>query len=144
MDINEVNKILILQLAGIGDLVIATPTLKALRTKFKDAYIGLLVVSRSTQLIEGGPYIDDLFILDIRDTGLRNLFKKGAFIKVFKTIKELHQKKFDMLINLEHISSWTGAFKMAFLFRLIGAEFRVGRDTDGRGFFFRLIVESSG
>ncbi|HDZ76996.1 MAG TPA: glycosyltransferase family 9 protein, partial [Candidatus Omnitrophica bacterium] len=76
-------------------------------------------------------------------TRLRNLFKKGAFNKAYKTIKELHQRKFDMLINLEHVSSWTGAFKMAILFRLIGAKYRVGRDTDRRGFFLNFKIKEN-
>ncbi len=141
--IKEVRKILIVQLAGIGDLVMATPTLKALRTRFKDAYIGLLVVSRSAQLMEGCSYIDDLFVLDIRDTSLRSLFKKGAFLKVYTTIKELRQKKFDMLINLEHINSWTGSFKMAILFCLIGSKYKVGRDTDKKGFFLNFKIREN-
>ena len=141
--IKEIDKILILQLAGIGDLVLATPTLKALRTRFKDAYIGLLVISRTAQLIKGCPDIDDLFVLDIRDTSLRNLLKKGAFIKVYKTTKELRKKRFDMLINLEHISSWIGSFKIAVLFWLIGAKYRVGRDTDKRGFFLNFKIREN-
>jgi lipopolysaccharide heptosyltransferase II len=141
--IENINKILVLQLAGIGDLVMATPTLKALRTRFKDAYIGLLVMSRSAQLIEGSPYIDDLFVLDIKSNNLKGLFKKGALINVHRTIKKLRKKKFDMQINLEHISSWAGALKMAFFFRLIGAEYRVGRDTDGKGFFLNFKVKEN-
>ncbi len=139
--VTVIKKILILQLAGVGDLVMASPTLKALRTRFKDTYIGLLVISRSSQLIKGCPYIDDLFVLDIKHTNLMEFFRRRTFIKVYKTIKELHQQRFDMLINLEHISSWMGALKMAIIFWLIGAEYRIGRDTDGKGFFFNFKVK---
>ncbi len=132
-----------MQIAGIGDLVIATPTLKALKTRFKDAYVGLLVISRSAQLIEGCPYIDDLFVLDIKYPNLINLFERKSFIKTYKTIKKLHQQKFDMLINLQRTDSWGGSFKMAILFWLIGAKYRVGRDTDGRGFFFNFKIKES-
>ncbi|MFH1783741.1 MAG: glycosyltransferase family 9 protein [bacterium] len=139
----EIKKILIVQLAGIGDLVMATPTLKALRTRFKDAFIGLFVISRSAELIRGCPDVDNLFVLDIQHTDLMELFRKGNFIKIYKTIKELHQQRFDMLINLEHISSWVGAFKMAIIFWLIGAKYKVGRDTDGKGFFFNFKVKET-
>ena len=139
----EIKKILILQLAGIGDLVMATPTLKALRERFRDAHIKLLVISRSAQLIKGCPYIDDLFILDIEHTNLKTLFEKGAITKAYRAIKELHQEKFDMLINLERISSWPGAFKMGVLFSFIGAKYKVGRDTDKRGFFFNFKIKEN-
>ena len=141
--VKEIKKILILQLAGVGDLVIATPTLKALRARFKAAHIGLLVISRSAELIRDCPYIDDLFILDIKDTGLKGLFKGKVFIKTYKTIKKLRRQKFDTLINLQRTGSWVGSFKMAILFWLISAKYKVGRDTDGRGFFFNFKIKES-
>ncbi|MCM8800410.1 MAG: glycosyltransferase family 9 protein [Candidatus Omnitrophica bacterium] len=139
--IPAVKKILVVQLAGIGDLVMATPTLRALRNLFPCAYIGLLVLSRSADLIKGLPYIDEVFALDIRFTDIMSLFYKGAFLRVFKVLKELNRHRFDMLINLEEISSFKGALKMALLFWFIGSKYKVGRDTDGRGFFFNIKVE---
>jgi len=141
--LEEIKKILILLVAGIGDLVMATPSIKALKTRFKDAYVGLLVIPRSAQLIESCPYIDDLFILDIKDVYLKNMFTRESFIKTYKAIKKLRQKKFDMLINLQRIGSWGGSFKMAVLCWLIGAKYKVGRDTDGRGFFFNFKIKES-
>lgn len=138
---SEVKSILIVQLAGIGDLVMGIPTIKALRNKYKDAYLGLLVISRSRQLMAGNPYIDEMFVLDIKDTALKHLFSKRGFVKVFKTLKELRKLDFDIVINLERISSWIGAFKMAIFFMLIGGKFWIGRDTDGRGFFFDFKIK---
>jgi ADP-heptose:LPS heptosyltransferase len=114
-----------------------------LRAHFKEAHIGLLVISRSAELIKDCPYIDDLFILDIKYTRLRDLFRGKALIRVYRTIKKLHQQKFDMLINLQRTSSWGGSFKMAILFWLIGGKYKVGRDTDGRGFFFNFKIKES-
>lgn len=134
-------KILVMQLGGIGDLVLSVPALKALRNKFPDAYIGLLVISRSAELISGIAYIDELFIWDSDYTNLFSLVKKGVFWKTWDLVKELRNKKFDLAINLENIASWRGSFKMAFLLHLISAKYKVGRDTEGRGFFFNLKVK---
>jgi heptosyltransferase-2/heptosyltransferase-3 len=46
-----------------------------------------------------------------------------------------------MIINLEDIGSYRGAFKMAAVFWLIGAKYKVGRDTDGLGFFLNIKVK---
>lgn len=143
MNGREIEKVLVLQLGGIGDLVLSTPALNAIRQSFKASYIGLLVISRSADLIKNCPYIDDLFVFDIYYTNLISLFKSQAIIKVWKTIRQLRRLRFDMVINLENISSWAGAFKMAVLFWLIGAKYRVGRDTDGKGFFLNLKVKDS-
>ncbi|MFH1777507.1 MAG: glycosyltransferase family 9 protein [Candidatus Omnitrophota bacterium] len=143
MDNSNVKKILVVELAGIGDLVMATPALKALREKFPDAYVGILVIGRAVELAEGLPYVNEVFVFDIEYTGIDNLFRNKAVFKTYKTIRELHCKRFDLLINLEHISTWPGALKMAALFSMIGARYKLGRDTDGRGFFFNLKVPES-
>jgi len=140
----QIKKILILQLGGIGDLELSIPALEALRDKFKEAYISLLVIPRSAELIRGLAYIDSFFILEIYYTNLIYLLKWKALMKIFKAIKDLRQEKFDLAINLENISSLKGAIKMLFLFWLIGAKFWVGRDTDGRGFFFHLKIKEEG
>lgn len=137
----EIKKILVIQLGGIGDLVLSIPALKALRNRFEGAYIALLVISRSAGLIEGCPYIDNLFIFDIYNTNLISLFKNGVFIRTWKVIKVLRRQKFDAILNLENIGSYNGAIKMAILFWLIGCKYKVGRDTDGRGFFLNVKVK---
>ena len=45
-----------------------------------------------------------------------------------------------MAVNLCNISTLSGAIKMAMLFYVIGAKYRVGRNTHRRGFFFDLKI----
>jgi ADP-heptose:LPS heptosyltransferase len=139
----EIKNILILQLGGIGDLALSVPALKAIRQRFNKSCISLLVISRSSELIRESAYIDRLFVFDIYYTNILSLFKGKALVGVLKTIRQLRRSGFDMAVNLENIASFKGALKMALLFWLIGPKYKVGRDTDGRGFFFDLKIKEN-
>jgi ADP-heptose:LPS heptosyltransferase len=123
----EVNSLLVIQLAGLGDMIMATSAIEALRRLYPQAKICLLTNPRSVDIIRGSSYINEIFVLE----GLRN---------IFIIIKRLRDYHFDMLINLCRLYSFKGAIKMFLLFWAIGGKYWVGRDTAGRGFFYHLKV----
>lgn len=127
LKVKNVKSFLIIQLAGLGDMVMATPALEALRQLYPRTKICLLTNSRSIEIIRGLPYIDEIFVLE----GLRN---------VFTIIKRLRSYHFDIVINLYRLYSFKGAINMFLLFWAIGGKCWIGRDTDGRGFFYHLKV----
>lgn len=129
--LENIQKILVIKLAGIGDLILATPALRALRKRFPGARIALLTTPRASELAEGSPYIDELFCLNPASKNLR---------EIIRLIRSLRRKRFDIAINLYNLFTLGGALKMALLMYLIGARCRVGRDTDGRGFFYTIKV----
>lgn len=135
------NKILVVLIAGIGDLVMATPALKALRNKFKDKWISILTIPRSAEIVQGAPYIDEIFTLNVDFTDLKSIFGMITRRQTWRLIKTLRKKKFDLLINLQALDTFRGALEMMALFWLIGGKYKVGRDTDGRGFFFDLKIK---
>lgn len=124
---DKTNSILIIQLAGLGDMVMATPAFEALRGLYPEAKICLLTNSRSADIVQGSPYLDEIFILG----GTRN---------AFSVLKKLRSRHFDTVINLYRLHSLKGVIKMFLLFFTIGGKFWVGRDTDGRGLFYHLRV----
>ncbi|KPL24030.1 MAG: hypothetical protein AMS23_06035 [Bacteroides sp. SM1_62] len=119
--------ILLIQLAGLGDMVMATPTIESLRRLYPQAKICLLTNPRSFEIIKGSPYIDEILVF------------KG-FNNLFTVINKLRSYHFEMVINLYRLYSLKGAIKMFLLFWIIGGKQWVGRDTDGRGFFYHLKV----
>src|SRR5260221_12395574 len=56
--------ILVVKLAGIGDLLLATPALRALRETYPQARIDLLVTPASPGLLDGWEVIDHVIVLD--------------------------------------------------------------------------------
>ncbi len=56
--------ILVVKLAGIGDLLLATPALRALRETYPQARIDLLVTPDSAGLLNGWEVIDHVIVLN--------------------------------------------------------------------------------
>ncbi len=53
--------ILIIRRDNIGDLVLTTPLFAAIRQKYPDAYLALLVNSYNAPAVAGNPFVDDIF-----------------------------------------------------------------------------------
>ncbi len=93
MSKSEVNKILIVQLGKLGDLILTTPLFSELKKKYK-ADISLLVHKRTEQLLEVIPYISNTFIYD----------KKLLSIPLL--LHSIRKHHFDLLIDVkDHYSS---------------------------------------
>src|SRR5437016_1628012 len=56
--------ILVIKMAGIGDLLLATPALRALRESYPEARIDLLVTPASAGLLNGWGVLDNIIVLD--------------------------------------------------------------------------------
>ena len=122
------NKILIVEVAGIGDVVMSVPCLRALRKKYPSSYIAALVSRRAAPLLKDCPYINEVFTI-----------ANG----VLPTLLALRSKKFDLAINLYRIASRIGALKMNLFFKLINPISSLGRNTDLRGSFYDRSVDES-
>ena len=131
--------LLVVILAGIGDLVMATPTLRALRMHFPGSRISVLTTHRSAELIRGLSSIDDIYTLSI---GLDQLSVLKALFSAatWKTVFALRRQRFDTIVNLQAVDSRKGALEMAGLLWLLGGKKWAGRNTDGHGFFYDIRV----
>ena len=61
---SEVKKILVISMQGIGDLLLATPSLALLRRNFPKAHIAILILKRTENIILGNPNVDKVFTYD--------------------------------------------------------------------------------
>ena len=88
----EIKKIMILGSIGIGNLLLFSPALKAVRKEFPDAHITFIVLKESfKRLYERSPDIDEIMIVE------KKLYP-GVRGKI-KLIFELRRKKFDLSIT---------------------------------------------
>src|SRR5438093_4215904 len=71
-------KILVLQLKRIGDLILTTPALWALRQNLPDAHITLAVEAGCRQLLPAIDYVDDTLVFN-RSGGNGGLWWKLLF-----------------------------------------------------------------
>ncbi len=138
-------KILIVQIAGIGDLVLATPAIDALREAFPSARIDLLTSPRSTDLLASLKTIDIIYSFDIEKFRNPLSIRVLSALAVFKAqILPLRRNKYDAIISMNNVSSTRGGLTIGLLFQAISAKLWVGRNTNNRAPYFDLaLIESS-
>lgn len=121
-------KIIVIDFGGVGDLVLSIPFLRGLKETFSSSEVSVLCAERTGMILKEQPYLTELFLSPMTLLGL------------FKTGLQLRKKRFDMAINLMPETSFFSAIKMYLLFLLINAGQWVGRNTEGRGFFYDIKV----
>jgi len=132
-------RILIVNLGGIGDFLLSTPALRLLRSHDPDAQLVFLGVPRVCVYVQTLDLFDEVFSLGIFDAGTRR-FMLDKIEQIFVVCSVLRARKFDLAINMRSIVSWPSAGKIFLLFYFIRAQTWVGRNTDGKGYFFHIKV----
>lgn len=82
------NKILIVNVNWLGDVLFSTPFIRALKKNYPKSFISCMIVPRCLEALEGNPYIDEFIIYD-EDGAHRNIFRK------LELISKLKEKGFD-------------------------------------------------
>ncbi len=117
---DEWRTILVVAPTWVGDFVMATPLLRAIRGRFRDARIALLIEPNLRELVRGGDWMDEC--VEWPPRAHRSLLHRD-----FRTfVRSLRRKPFDSAILLPN------SFRSALLALLIGAKRRIGFDRDGR------------
>jgi heptosyltransferase-2 len=127
-------RILVVKLASLGDLLTATPALRALRTSFPRAHLAVLATPSSAPALRGLDSLDEVL-----------LFDKVAFDQPRDAVRGLPRALrfacglraggWDALVLLHHLTTPFGVAKYAALARASGAPVRAGLDN-GRGRWF--------
>jgi len=86
-------KILIVRLDRIGDVLLSTPVIKALRDRYPESHIAFMVRPYAREVVEGNPCLNEVIVYD-KDGCHRGFFGTAIFIN------ELRRKKFDLAIVL--------------------------------------------
>ena len=111
-DWNSVRRVLVIRLRSIGDTVLATPSLFALKRFLPDAQIDILVEDWVAPLLTAHPHVDNVITLE-----------RGGFMERLRVARELRAERYDVVYNLH------GGTTATFLTRATGARHRVGFKT---------------
>ena len=127
-------RILVVKLASLGDVLTATPALRALRATFPDSHVGVLTTPASAPALRGLDTVDevltfDKFAFDRPGDALRSLPHALALAR------DLRAANWDTLVLLHHLTTPFGVAKYAALSLGSGAARRIGLDN-GRGRWF--------
>ncbi len=76
-------KIMIIKIGSIGDVILATPSFRAIKKAFPESHLTVLVGLESRQVLENSPYVDELIVIDRkrRDKGIRGIFKFSRILR---------------------------------------------------------------
>lgn len=133
----EIRTILVKKPGGIGNVVLATPMLQALKGIFPEAPLTVLVESEGAkQVLEANPYVEETVVTPAERYSKQN--KHRYLTKMFEFAIGLRKKKYDLVVNGYSGCGgdrWTACF-FAFL---IGAKYSVGY---GKG-LWRLLYSRS-
>src|SRR3954452_4245080 len=115
-------KILVVQPSWVGDAVMATPTLRALRELYPAAHISYLLRRYVKPIYAGRPWAAQLLTYRTGKT------KAKAGRGFFDLANRLRREKFDTAILLPN------SFKTALVCKMAGIDRIIGYERDGRGF----------
>ncbi len=114
-------KILIFRSGAIGDVLMTTPLVRAVRNRYPQAEITYLTGNWSKEAIRGNCNIDNLITFDDSI-----IFRKKIW-KLINLVRKVRKEKFDLAFVLDK-SKWFGL-----LVRLAQVKDRIGFDREGEG-----------
>lgn len=136
-------RILVLSVAGIGDFVLGTPALRAIRQSFPQAFIWFLTTPEVRPLADRCPYVDAVRTMDLRRSRSAAWWTFGKKRReLWQLIRELRAVHFDFAVNLYYVGTWLGGLRMAVFVWAIGASRIIGRYSRGRGLVYDLVSKS--
>jgi predicted lipopolysaccharide heptosyltransferase III len=111
-DWEAVRRVLVVRLRSIGDTVLATPCVFALKRFLPHAQVDILVEDWVAPLLENHPHVDNVIVLE-----------RGGVVARTRVARELRAERYDVVYNLH------GGTTATFLTRATGARHRVGFET---------------
>ncbi len=89
-ELSKTNKILIIRLSSLGDILLTTPIIRAIKTQFSQIKIDMLIREEYADVIKLNPYIDK-----------KILFKKDDNSNVV-LIDQLRNNSYDLVVDLQN------------------------------------------
>ncbi len=126
IDWRNVKRVLVVRLRSIGDTVLITPSLVALRRHLPDAKIDVLLEDWVAPVLDGFDVVDEVLS-----------FSKSSKRSRFTLAREIRRRKYDVAINLH------GGTTSTFFVRVSGARERIGYAHYRYKFLYNHLLSSS-
>ena len=89
IDPSSIKKFLVIRLRRIGDVIMTTPAVSALRKAFPDAFISYVVEEPYRELVEGNPDINEVIVLE-KNQSLRDFLG---------LIRKIRKENYDVVLD---------------------------------------------
>lgn len=138
-------RILLLSAAGLGDFVLGTPAIRAIRQTFPKALLWFLTIPEVKPLADRCPYLDIVRTVDLRRSRSAAWWMFGRRRRELRHLaRELRAARFDLAVNLYGVGTWMGGLRLAVFLWTIGASRTAGRYSQGRGLGYDLTSRYAG
>jgi heptosyltransferase II len=111
----DISRILIIRTDRIGDALLSTPVVEAMRKAYPTAHIAVMSRAYAKDVIENNPFLNEVIIYNKKEV-------EGSLLGLARAAMELRQKKFDLALILHPTTS------VHLLSFLAGIPRRVGYD----------------
>ena len=133
--LHPLNRILIVKLADIGDVITATPALAALRQRFPAAQIDLLTTPAAAAALPAG-------LVDRVLTAPRSLARRpGELPALLRLLASLRRTRYDAALFLHHLTLGAGVAKYRLLAAATGAPLLLGLDNGKGGWLTHRVPD---
>ena len=122
-----IERILVIKLKHIGDVLLATPAIHALKKAFPKSRICALVYAGTDDMLTGNPDLEEVLVFE-RGTGVQRIRNEGRLVSQLRRIRP------DLAVQMGN------GDREAILGFLSGARIRVGYDPRGSGFLGRRLL----
>jgi len=131
-------RILIVRLSAIGDVVMATPLIRAIRDTWPEARVSWIVEEGSRPVLEANPHLDEVIVWE-REKWRRLLGRKrilSLLKEIFSFSRHLRARKYDTAIDAQ------GLLKSGVIAYMSGAAERIGLGSkEGSAIFMTRVVD---
>jgi heptosyltransferase III len=113
----KIQRILLIRLRNIGDVLLMVPTIRAFRGAFPRAHIAALVNAGTEEMLTANPLLDEVLVYDPR---WKELSFGAHWQREWAFASMVRKRRFDLAVNL------TEGDRGAFLCMASGASYQVG------------------
>jgi heptosyltransferase-2 len=145
IDLGSRPRICIIKLASLGDLLLATPALHALRERYPEATVDVLTTPASAELLRDSQLVRRIFSFDkyAFDTPRQLLQDLRPTLASSGLLARLRKERYDAALFLHHLTLTRSRIKAWALLRALAAHRSFGLDN-GWGGFLDVRVPDNG
>lgn len=122
----EINNILLIHLRRIGDILLTTPAVRAIREFYPDKKITYLTEEPFYEVLSGNPYLDNVILLQEDE--------KKDMKKYLQFLRNIRKKRFDLVID------FYGNPRSSLIAFVTGAKHRIGYTYPVRQYLYNTRV----
>lgn len=90
---SDIKKILVTRTDRIGDIILTTPALQAIKEMYPTVELHVMVLPYTAEILEGNPYVDKIIVYDKRG-------KHKSFMQTIRFARTLSREHYDVAIHL--------------------------------------------